>query len=887
MNRQKFLFPLALLALIAIGCSQNRPFISDAKYLKIVEQDLKAKTQALDHPQVLTNLAQLEGLSLREHQALKFFYAYMSLGDLVDYSTDFYLQNIRQSFVTQHEMPWGKDVPEELFRHFVLPVRVNNENLDSSRMVFYRELKDRVINLPMREAILEVNHWCHEKVTYQPSDARTSSPLASVLTAYGRCGEESTFTVAALRAVGIPARQVYTPRWAHTDDNHAWVEAWADGEWHYIGACEPAPELSMGWFDAPAKRALLLHTRVFGRYYGPEDIMQQTNAFAEINITSNYAPTTKAVVTIVDKEGNPVADADVRFGIYNYAEFFPVFSVKSSKEGKAAITAGKGSMSVWAAKDGIIGFDIINVGSAQEIVVALNLCENSPFTQDFDIIPPVEARIERSIPQAIVDATSFRMAQNDSIRSAYIASFISDEKAEQIAKEVKVDKGIIVKYLKASRGNWKEIESFLRQVNPARIELALQLLGQVAAKDLRDTPAAVLLDHLNNVDPQEGNIFLKYVLNPRVSYEMLSPYRSYFQHNLSDDVVEKAKQNPASLVEWANAVKVIDEYNPQRIPISPVGVMELGAADARSKNIFFVAVCRSLGIPARLEEITGQLQYYHQCIWHNVNFEQTEAKAPEALGFISLKYTPTQTLDNPQYDTHFTIARVVDGQLQRLNFRDTEGYEGTVSWKTRFTKPVALAQGTYVLITGSRQENGSVLARVEMFRVEAGNTTSVDLKMRTEEILLKTIGTINVNLSFVPVNEDKEVSLKEVTKGKHFVLAILGAGQEPSNHAVRDFVRHQKAFEQLGNPIVILFGEEGQWDRFTRDGFKGLPSNVIYGIDKGSAVANELVNQLGLSSISDLPIVAFSDGRGDVFFVSQGYRIGLGDQLLKITKSRE
>ena len=73
----------------------------------------------------------------------------------------------------------------------------------------------------MYDAVLEVNHWCHEKANYQPSDARTSSPLATVKTAYGRCGEESTFLVAALRSVGIPARQVYTPRWAHTDDNHA------------------------------------------------------------------------------------------------------------------------------------------------------------------------------------------------------------------------------------------------------------------------------------------------------------------------------------------------------------------------------------------------------------------------------------------------------------------------------------------------------------------------------------------------------------------------------------------------------------------------------------------------------------------------------------------
>ncbi len=90
-------------------------------------------------------------------------------------------------------MSWGKNVTDELFRHFVLPIRVNNENLDDSRKVFYGELKERVKGLSMKDAILEVNHWCHEKVVYRPSDARTSSPLASVKTAYGRCGEESTF----------------------------------------------------------------------------------------------------------------------------------------------------------------------------------------------------------------------------------------------------------------------------------------------------------------------------------------------------------------------------------------------------------------------------------------------------------------------------------------------------------------------------------------------------------------------------------------------------------------------------------------------------------------------------------------------------------------------
>ena len=139
-------------------------------------------------------------VSLRA-RSLMFLYAYMPIGDVTDYPGDYYLENVRLSKQTRDEMLWGKEIPDEVFRHFVLPIRVNNENLDDSRRVFYGELKDRVKGLPMKDAILEVNHWCHEKVVYRPSDARTSSPLASVKTAYGRCGEESTFTVAALRAV--------------------------------------------------------------------------------------------------------------------------------------------------------------------------------------------------------------------------------------------------------------------------------------------------------------------------------------------------------------------------------------------------------------------------------------------------------------------------------------------------------------------------------------------------------------------------------------------------------------------------------------------------------------------------------------------------------------
>ena len=303
-------------AMFITACSDSTHFITDAGYRAEVEKDFNAKKELMSEGN-LFSVFDDQSLTPQEREALEFLYAYMPLGDIADNDGRLFLDAVRTSFMTKEEMPWGKTIPEREFRHFVLPLRVNNEYLDSARTVFYAELKDRVKNLSLEDAVLEVNHWCHEKVVYTPSDARTSSPLATVKTAFGRCGEESTFTVAALRAVGIPARQVYTPRWAHTDDNHAWVEAWVDGKWYFLGACEPEAVLNLAWFNAPASRGMLMHTNVFGKYDGPEEVMRRTNNFTEINVIDNYAPTARIDITVKDESGNPVKDANVEYKIYN------------------------------------------------------------------------------------------------------------------------------------------------------------------------------------------------------------------------------------------------------------------------------------------------------------------------------------------------------------------------------------------------------------------------------------------------------------------------------------------------------------------------------------------------------------------------------------------
>ena len=882
MNK-KHLFTLLFTLLVWTSCNNQQHFITDAAYRAEVENDFQAKQAALPNGNLFAVFN--DQMTPEEREALTFMYAYIPIGDITDYSGDFYLKNIRSSFQARNEMPWGDSIPEDIFRHFVLPVRINNENLDESRMVFFDELKDRVKGLSLYDAVLEVNHWCHEKVIYTPSDGRTSSPLASVKTAYGRCGEESTFTVAALRSVGIPARQVYTPRWAHTDDNHAWVEAWVNGKWYFLGACEPEPVLNLGWFNGPAYRGMLMHTKVFGKYNGPEDVMERTDGYTEINVIDNYAPSAKAVITVTDANGKPVKDALVEFKIYNYAEFNSVARKKTDADGKCSLSAGKGDMLVWASKDGKFGYSKVSFGKDGEVTIALNKKPGDVETIALDIIPPVDGSIPAEVTPEQKEANAKRLLEEDAIRNKYVATFYTEEKAEALAKELGIDPMKTEDFMIGSRGNWMEIEKFLRETPAEKRAQAMALLDVVSAKDLRDTPASVFADHLNNTPAVQSEWFNEYIMNPRVANEFLTPYKSFFAANIEPSLAKQAIENPQALVDWVkNNVSINDALNAQRIPIMPMGVWKSRIADKGSRNIFFVAVARSLGIPARIEPVARKIQYFKDNAWVDVDFEaavQTTAKQ----GKVIASYQPIKALQDPKYYSHFTIAKVLpNGTLQTLNFERGGNVDMGLgdTWSGLLKKPLSMDEGNYMLVTGTRMANGSVLAEIEFFNVEADKTTPIQLEMRESKDEIQVIGNFNSENKFKRADNGEETSLLATTGRGYYIVALLGSRQEPTNHAMRDIAAVKKELEDWGRGIVLLFPDEKGYKNFDPKEFGDLPGTITYGLDIDGAIQKEMATAMKLQNANTLPIFLIADTFNRVVFVSQGYTIGLGEQLMKV-----
>ena len=891
---ETFLLPGLLLVLTA-ACGRETHFMKDKAYREAVHADFEARMAANDS--ALARMVEIPGQagddeaamagsdrpSPAEQEALEFLYAYMPLADVTDYPASYYLDQVRATFRTRKEMGWK--VPEREFRHFVLPLRVNNENLDTSRVAFYRELGPRVKGMSMKDAILEVNHWCHEKMSYQPSDARTSSPLASVLNALGRCGEESTFCVAALRSVGIPARQVYTPRWAHTDDNHAWVEAWADGEWHFIGACEPEPVLDLGWFNAPASRAMLMHTKVFGRYDGPEEVVLESPNYTEVNLIDNYATTARADFRVVDAAGAPVEGARVDFCIYNYAEFYPAVSKYTDADGRTFLSSGLGDLLVWASKDGAYGYAKCSFGKDKDVTVTLG---QVPSTEALDIVPPPEnVRLPEVTPAQRAE-NDRRFAREDSLRHAYEATFPTHEQALAFTQEHGYGHHMVFP-IEWSRGNWRTIEAFMAQAEDhARVEYLFQTLSR---KDFHDITLENLLDSYNDPDA---------IIGPRVENEFLSPYKAFFGNV---EQLENLK-DPQDVVTWVRSnITVLDDPLAWDIPMSPIGVFRSELATPRSRGIFFVALARTRGIEAQKNPVNGKIQYRTDGDWLDVDFDGAGPAVAAPKGTLRLTYTPDKVVDNPKYYSHFSLSKIENGRPRLLEFDEGEvDMGGGMDWAHVFKKGYPLEEGRYLLVSGNRLSSGTVPVSMVFFDVVAGKETVCDLVLRASENEVPVIGSFDAETKFRPVELAKseygdviaeeakpETSLLSVVGRGHYALAILEPGKEPTNHVLRDLAAASGKLEAWGRPIVLLCSDEKAMHRLQVEMSEGrygiLPSTIVLGLDvdgvvqKGIEKGMKVGPESASGAPSRLPLVILADSFNRVFFLSEGYTIGLGDQL--------
>ena len=156
--------------------------------------------------------------------------------------------------------------------------------------------------------------------------------------------------------------------------------------------------------------------------------------------------------------------------------------------------------------------------------------------------------------------------------------------------------------MRAACGNFAALAELLEDpAYPAPRKLALlQTLGE---KDLRDVRPAVLreaLDAGGGVSPSD-EFSMQYLLCPRIGTEPLSCWRRTLADSFPEARKREFREAPDALWRWIReSIRQAPQTEYRQLVTLPAGAMRLRCADLPSQRLLFVAVCRTLGIPARL-----------------------------------------------------------------------------------------------------------------------------------------------------------------------------------------------------------------------------------------------------------------------------------------------
>ena len=198
----------------------------------------------------------------QERQALEFLKANMPQQDIVALRPEFLVENIRLAYQATAQVPWGKNIPQDIFLNDILPYASLNEHRDNWRGDFYRRfIKIAQESKTIDQAVIRLNKYVFE--TLQVSYSATQrpkpdqSPYESIQAHYASCTGLSILLTDALRSVGIPARIAGIAMWPDESGNHTWVEIW-DGQWRYVGASE-STLLDHAWFTLKASQTDAKH----------------------------------------------------------------------------------------------------------------------------------------------------------------------------------------------------------------------------------------------------------------------------------------------------------------------------------------------------------------------------------------------------------------------------------------------------------------------------------------------------------------------------------------------------------------------------------------------------------------------------------------------------
>ncbi len=886
---------------------------------------------------------------------LRYLWAAMPLSDLLDYPAELFKAYGEHGIFLWHKGPFAGKVPERIFAEYVLYHRVNDEDLADTRGFFYRMLEGRISEQNwehgsdheaengMARAALEVNYWCAEAASYEASDERTQNPLTLYGGGRGRCGEESTLVVTALCSVGIPARQVYAPLWSHCDDNHAWVEVWCQGEWHFLGACEPEERLDLGWFNQAASRAMRVRSK---------------NLKEEQNHLARYAPVLTLTVKAVDEAGKPVPGARVDFQVLNQGSFGKIATLWTDGEkGTVRFVTGRGDLLVSASAfrkimassgngaaslgdqatltgEWLYGEKLVSLaqesegsetvceivlGRASERKDALLKTENQIFREFTFHAPegfdksagkewPEEELPEGELLEGELPEEGERCKDRHLLKSEqHKEQGLREEKEAKRRRDQRIQEA--ARRREERLGNyeacWRDAE-VLGLFDGERRKRLEEILRESAANyreilDYLEKPLGFapewklcVLETLAKKDYRDvTEEVLEECSELARPYEGQVPEKIFFPYLVCPRVRHEMLRPCRK-----ELLRLLPPEEILRIRRSPACLPGLSRRWIRSlpeeeygELVTSPLGCLRGGMGSELSRKTFCVILYRalgiparlRSLDLRVEYFQEgrfwSADEEAELDMAHLVLQGSSSLELRDWEI-YSLERFLGKEYGRLDLRE-EIQEQKKSLERPEILDLALPAGLYRLITSCRQPDGNQLAQRWDFFLEKGETKRLTLTRRKKE---KTEEMIFQEVPDIALLDGKGEShtLSELASGKGVLLLWLEEGREPTEHLLNELYDKRADYEKIGEALCLVLSRPKKHGQTLGRLLQALPScRLLLG---NAETEGRLAKGLGQEA-GKLPLALFLQEDGRCAYVHAGYQVGLAELLWRAGES--
>lgn len=390
----------------------------------------------------------------------------------------------------------------------------------------------------------------------------------------------------------------------------------------------------------------------------------------------------------------PVGKAKVCFEIINYSEYTPIAAGLTDEKGTIELTTGLGSLHIFVKKGTLVGEGFMDTRKENSVFVTLKEDLAEEKWKTWDMFAPADAPVNRAAP--------------------------SKEQAELGKQRL----SLAVEKRKAKMADFKhpEREAFLLKDMEDNHSLRLALMNVLTEKDQTDCICQVLEEHLKYgtayKNQYEEDIFVPYVLNPRVDHEVLTKYRedmfSKF-YQIQQDIFQSTPKKIWEYIE--DTIISCPDQERESLITTPSACLKLGVGSRLSKEILFVAIARTLGIPSRLNPSDRSMEYMKNGVFIPVLKE-----AVKNCRLVLIKEEEAMW----KYFQNWSIARMSEDGFTSLKLEDR-------IWdKSRLS--LNLEAGRYRILTSNRLPNSNIFAYQYDFILENGEEKAIKLLMRSANL---------------------------------------------------------------------------------------------------------------------------------------------------------